>query len=843
MTENIKPKYSWTKEYRIKIRQCTNLVCINNPTKYPEKDVILEFISKMPMSHKSLTEFNYIVLKKWNENRAYKIGSFLSKFCIEQYKKRVTFLVRRLKSIPNTIEYIDDKVDILKKILKLLLKNITHRNLNFEADEEPFSEKDELFNYVENDKNIKNEEDDDDDSYITKQNRRLTLTEAVYRYYRYFKKITLMDSVININDLIEGKVPLVEEKCNLITSYEQNQKTFLALAVIIVHLAAGYTPVCGSKDVNQKNQFLGRIKKELHDVKKYLIENHKFSNKSLEIFDNALYFDSKNPYTDNSLEESLSGEKRRIIKFIKEHTQVKRILENMSIDSKVLLLLDEAHLTGGYKLMNYIEKNVDEEYHESDEDSKKFVKYDSLISELKNKSTKYFLVTATSQDILMSEKDLYSDNITFIPPTNNYRGIINACKFKHIDTKKKDYLNDLLDDFKEKQPIVRYDYKNNRSDLHSNTLILKAASTIEEQEKIFYDRIKKDDKTTYVLFTGTTGCVMYHQNLGNESITIAGFKSFVKNKIHYFDSNCDIIISDVLQFLADRGLEKHPNICIINYHLCCEGMSYTSYWDRPQNWHATSIVLDLSDNITASNARQVASRIFGAHGDDIILHCYCTPKLQEKIIKAYELHDKQVKAVCGLSGKENVRVRDYLSEIEYFNNHIPTKYHTVKDITEYKNIVINENRKEENKIFKEEGRVIKNVYKICPEKYKEVIKNISKYEKKARLNKEEFKNDIIKQREKLKKTKINIEKDDKKEGSYKIKKPTAGIKLITYNKVIEYLKDKNIWIRQSEIRKYSGINDTREMNDLRGRDENKHEFGTDGLLWRKNGREYEYILY
>jgi len=32
------------------------------------------------------------------------------------------------------------------------------------------------------------------------------------------------------------------------------------------------------------------------------------------------------------------------------------------------------------------------------------------------------------------------------------------------------------------------------------------------------------------------------------------------------------------------------------------------------------------------------------------------------------------------------------------------------------------------------------------------------------------------------------------------------------------------------------------MNDLRGRNENNFVLGSKGLLWRKDGRQYEYIF-
>jgi len=680
-------------------------------------------------------------------------------------------------------------IDILNEMLDLFLEH------HVIEQEEPVSEDEFDRNYKPNDLN--------NDYFITSNKYRMYLVEAVYRYFKGKYGYIFYESGLNYDVIIKDKELNERQKYTLITSNEQNQKSFVMIPAIIIHLACGYIPVVVSKDINQKNQLMGRIKKELKDVFEHFQKLNKFPKKCLEIFSKVLYFDSKNPCIDSSLQDALNGKNRRIIKCIKHDTHIKRILENIKEDSKVALFLDEAHLTGGYKLINEIEEENTEEYHVSDEENKNFVIYDSYVSTLKNKAKKVVLITATAQDIFMSEKDLYSDNVLYIPSSKFYRGLVNSYRFHNIDTKEKNWANDLLDTLSKRKPIIRYDYKNNVYGLHPNIFIYKAQSTIKKQKEFFYNRIQNINMT-YILFTGTTGFSI--SNLcSDEGIIINGHESTVdKYGVHHF-KDTDIIVSDILQFLADRGVEKHPNICIINYHLCCEGISYSSHWDKKQNWHATGCILDLPDSVSASSARQVSARTFGAHGDDIINECWCPPKLQEKIIKAFELHDQQIQAILDvvkLSSIDNVRVRDHLSEIPLYKHLIPSKYHAVKNVTKYNNVLKSKNQTKENKIFREEGRVINNLVKIKPEKYNVPLEKITKYDNTAKKDKEEFRNEIIKQRANLRKT----EKKQKKEFDTEV----ANCRLIIneklgntskeyYEKIVKYLnKNKNKWITKSE---------------------------------------------
>lgn len=801
-----KKVYKWTKQCRIKIKDAIKLIFENKQKVHPEKEVILRCIYSIGLTCNLLIDILNIQ-RKWINNRTNKYGKFLLDLCIFKKKAKMQVLFIKLKSIPN--DNIEFKINILNEMLDLLLEN--NYKIILPEEEEPISVYDEL---------KKNYTMTGNRYYITKEKYRMYLVEAVYRYFKYHKyNNNFYESGLNYNIITKNKELNEKQKYTLITSYEQNQKSFVMISAIIIYLSAGYVPIVFSKDINQKNQLIERIRKELKDLIEFLNKEHQFSKKSLEIFSDVLYFDSKNPCTDSSLEDALNGKNIRIIKCIKQATHVKRILENIKEDSKIALFLDEGHLTGGYKLINEIDEKI-EEYHISDEEDKNFIIYDSYITDLKNKSKKVCSITATAQDIFMAEKNLYSDNILFIPPSKYYRGLINSYRFHNIDTKNENWANILLDTLTNRQPIIRYDYKNNTSGLHPNIYIYKAQSTIEKQKDFFYYRIENDKNMTYILFTGTTGFSLYHSSFSEKNIIINGYKSNNdKYHVHHF-KDTNISISDVLQFLSERGVDIHPNICIINYHMCCEGISYSSHWDKKQNWHATGTILDLPNTVSASNARQTASRPFGAHGDDIINECWCPPKLQEKIIKAFELHDQQIKAILSvvkLSGVENVRVRDYLSELPLFKHLIPSKYHVVKNVTEYNNISKSKNQTVENKMFREDGRVINNLVKINSDKYNTLLENISKYDNTAKKDKEEFRKEIIIQRASLRKTKINIDrnkdvvntdrnKDDNINGigvnncKFIIFKNIGNTSKIYYNKFVNYLKEKNKnkWISKAE---------------------------------------------
>ena len=85
------------------------------------------------------------------------------------------------------------------------------------------------------------------------------------------------------------------------------------------------------------------------------------------------------------------------------------------------------------------------------------------------------------------------------------------------------------------------------------------------------------------------------------------------------------------------------------------------------------------------------------------------------------------------------------------------------------------------------------------------------------------------------------ESDKEEEISGIIVPKPKGIMLEYYNKVCNYIRNKG-WIRQVDIRAHSGITNTIYMNRLRGVNEVDHHIGSKGLLWRRNGREYEYCL-
>ena len=106
---------------------------------------------------------------------------------------------------------------------------------------------------------------------------------------------------------------------------------------------------------------------------------------------------------------AINGTKPKTVVVIKHFSHIEKINNNLVEDSKICLFIDEAQITGGYKVKNpnYADPKV---------------KFDSEIAKLKDVSTKYIVVSATVQDIIQVDGNLYSDNIIYIRPNSDYLG-------------------------------------------------------------------------------------------------------------------------------------------------------------------------------------------------------------------------------------------------------------------------------------------------------------------------------------------------------------------------------------------------------------------------------------
>ena len=618
-----------------------------------------------------------------------------------------------------------------QKIAKLIFRNIK-RNTNEET-----ATKNLQFLYDLAIKYPKNEEEDEiklnNEINIKNEKENMTLAEYVFRYFRYFNNnnpVTLLDSkAFQFKELLSDETCVIIpcDKTTLITAYCQSGKTFLVIPVTLIYLALGLTPVMVVLDKSQAKQLMRRLRTYCKDLKNHLRSLGHFTEDELNVFnDSFLYYDSrvKKSEDDDSLGLALTGEKPRIIIAIKHYQHIERINALVNEFSNIVLIADEAQVSCCYK-------NIDSDtYHDPS------VKYDNEFVKLRESSQKYIAVSATVQDVIMVDKTLYSDNIVYIPPNDYYTGILNW-QFKHIENDEKNAVVRILDELSVEKPIVRYDRRHNVTNEHPIIVLVKT------------ERKKEDHLTLMKYFitgrlSGTINeadwCVivehgeclyLYHSSLVDETIMIEEKESIMKNidddiSVHYFTSN-SIDISDVFQYLAYEGVKRFQRIALISYDMCKEAISFTSHYNKPENYHLTHGIFLLGPKTSIATATQTMNRLSGNHGDNIRPVIYTLEKTKKDVLNGFAIHDEHVKELINISQKGNVLISsEYLETYPMFKNRHSSNYNKVKGIE--KNLIENPNKSEEEKILeKPELDCINFLCKINDEYEDEKKKNIELY--------------------------------------------------------------------------------------------------------------------
>lgn len=525
-----------------------------------------------------------------------------------------------------------------------------------------------------------------------------SFAQLVFDYY--YKKLRpqshLLENAFYFEHLLKNKYISIpkDKKMSLITADEQARKTFLCIPIELIYLALGYSIVCVVVDVDQKEQLMRRLLAFMKELSDYIITKNASDIIDTSIFNEIVYKDSHVKCEDDKIKNAINGSKPRIVIVIKHEKHIQRINSFITADSKIVLVIDEAHKTAGYKSIN--------EPFLSDKE----VKYDIEIAKLKNSAKKYIAVSATPQDIMCVDTSLCAENIVKIPSNEGYVGLKNS-DFFNIETrvykkkKNSEIQNDSDDDDiifeKEKMPLIhsdiydtiqnilneepikRHNNKSDIDDIHPHIILLKAERLLKNMTKIFKElKGKSGNSLTLVNYTGR-GITLYHPSLGNEIITINELAAQKINGNHFFKSRQakSPSINDVIQFLAERGVEQHPHILILAYDMAIEGMSFISHYDKPQNWHLTSAILALSESVAAADAKQTTSRLFGYHQDNIRPRIYCNHILKEQIIKGYLLTNDLIDNVMNNTKQQ---VISFLDNYEVFENRVPKKYNTIKGV-------------------------------------------------------------------------------------------------------------------------------------------------------------------
>jgi hypothetical protein len=556
----------------------------------------------------------------------------------------------------------------------------------------------------------------------------MTIAEHVFRYFRYFNNnnpVTLLDSkAFQFKELLSDETFIINpsSKTTLITAYCQSGKTFLVIPVTLIYLALGLTPVMIVLDKSQAKQLMRRLRTYCKELKNHLRELGHFTEDELNVFnDTFLYYDSqvKKSEDDNSLDLALTGEKPRIIIAIKHYQHIERINALVNEFSNIILIADEAQVSCCYKNMD------SDSYHDPS------VKYDNEFVKLREASNKYIAVSATVQDLIMVDKTLYSDNIVYIHPNDYYTGILNW-QFKHIDKDEENVVVRILNELSVEKPIIRFDRRHNVTNEHPVIVLVKTERKKEDHLSLMKSFITERLSQT---ITDADWCVivehgecfyLYHSSLVDEKVVIEDKESIIKNiddiYVHYFTSNA-IDISDVFQYLAYEGVKRFQRIALISYDMCKEAISFTSHYDKPQNYHLTHGIFQLGPKTSIATATQTMNRLSGNHGDNIRPVIYTTEKTKKDVLNGFAIHDEQIKELISISQKVS---SEYLETYPIFKNRHSSNYNKVKGIE--KNLIENPNKTEEEKILeKPELDCINFLCKINDEYEDEKRKNIELY--------------------------------------------------------------------------------------------------------------------
>jgi hypothetical protein len=569
---------------------------------------------------------------------------------------------------------------------------------------------------------------------IDEKPSKMSLTEYIYRFYRYNKRMDLIDSKgFHVSSFIKdiNFIPDFKDLMTLITSDCQNGKTFLVMAVSLIYISLGFTPVFIVLSKSQVLQLTFRLKTYIKELKNYLVSLNMFSEEELDFLsENFLYFDAENKLSDDDdrLSLAINSEKPRFVICIKHYQHLERVNKEITDYSKICLIADEAQVSCCYKDISNIPT-----YHDDS------VKYDKEFITLRQKSTKFIAVSATVQDIIMVEENLYSDNIVFIPQSKNYVGISlwNSNILDISDDKKDDIIPNsalkIITELSKTEPITRNNYRfDKEEDKHPIIVLLKTERKKERHLSMLENFIQKrynndinNGNWCFIVEHGD-GFYIYHHSFPNEPMKIENQLSTIKDrKIHYFNSSEKNVvnITDIFQFIAEIGIETIPRVLLISYDMCKESTSFVSHYDKSNNYHLTHGIFLLNNKISVASLIQTMSRLCGNHGDDIRPTLYTTEKARSNIMNGYLTHKEQIQALMKMSEAGNVNVsqescKDFLEKHPLFKNRVPTTYNKVKGVK--KTLISNPNEEKEKEMLKNKKLGIINYFcEAEPEEYKD----------------------------------------------------------------------------------------------------------------------------
>ncbi len=540
--------------------------------------------------------------------------------------------------------------------------------------------------------------------------------------------------------------------------------------------------------------------------------------------------------------DSLNGTTPKIMISIYNNTNLAKINKKIGENEKgkFVLFIDEADM---------LHKDVDLD----DKTKKGDITVASELQNLVNTCFCSFSVSGTILDAILKKTIKVEDLIVLQPPVgykshNSFRYdpfyLTKKCKFTTLEN------DDIIQNDENIIPFLEYfgklSYQDYSTGKHPNYCLMRVSKVKKPMNK-FFDTICQDYRSICVLLYTGEDLKLHHDSLENvNSIRLSnGKNSKNENGVHVFKKGSSP--GHILEWLKNNGgAEVFTNIITIAGDLASRGISFGSAdFNKCKNpWHLTNMYATFAESTDIPEMIQITGRLCTVPKAPITLRLHVTQSVREDLLKGFNITEEFVSRAANVQIKE-ASVNEYVSNLNIFKNKVPDSSRPLTKFSKFSPKKVRTLREDVDNggwMTDDKGRYILRIVKNGDE---ETLSNLTKegpivgtIVEGADHPDPDDDDPLPRPKPKVEKTE-NKDEDDEIE-SYIIIKPTAGLKLVTYNKVLEYLKGKNEWIRQSDIRKFSGINDTRDMNQLRGRDESKHTYGTKGMLWRKNGREYEY---
>lgn len=378
------------------------------------------------------------------------------------------------------------------------------------------------------------------------------------------------DTIPNGNMLIKGDI--------------QSGKTLMMILGTLCYLASGKDVIIIVRNkIDDKLQFMERFR----GIVSRLGKEFGFSNKQFQIACNSDPIASQGPCA--FIEIFHSGNISKLYERLKT-----RSLRSM------VMYIDEADLRANYtqKLFKEVGKTI--------------------------------YVSATVQDIIVSDWKIKTRCVVNLPAPAQYKGIKNLSIISERNILDETEFFYTLCDI-----AVDTEYEGFRAD-HPKVVLINIDSSLNAIGKYFesfkadkFDvgdmvlSLPKDMKNSCVIRYTGSGIDLFHSSLEKNEAPTKGMN-----------------VSRALRWLwKNGGKERFPTVVIVAGCMADRGINFSDY---ESGWHLTHQVLLKPDSSSCAGVLQ-SCRILGVHRDSIPLKLYTTKSIEKKILKGYNTSESIVK--------------------------------------------------------------------------------------------------------------------------------------------------------------------------------------------------------